>query len=80
MSCETPEPAPPTGVLADLCARRCWDDDTDDASRQLLEWAADRLRHENVERVRAINRAEHLEAEVATYVAILYGPQKGGAS
>lgn len=81
MSTETPPPAPAPGVLADMCARRSWDNDTDDASRQLLEWAADVIRLLIVDRVKAINRAEHLEAEVQTYAALLYGPnQKGGAA
>lgn len=64
-----------------MCARRSWDDDTDDASRQLLEWAADVIRSLVVDRCQAINRAEHLEAEAATYAEMLYGRnQKGGAA
>lgn len=80
MDCETPPPAPAAGVLADMCARRSWDNDTDDTSRQLLEWAADTLRALLIANGRYANRAEHLEAECQTYAAILYGPQKGGAA
>lgn len=81
MDCESPVPPPAAGVLADMCARRSWDDDTDDRSRQLLEWAADTIRALLVANGRYANRAEHLEAEAATYAALLYGPnQKGGAA
>lgn len=63
-----------------MLARRAWDDDVNDNDRLLLEWAADTIRALLVANGRYANRAEHLEAEVQTYVAILYGPQKGGAS
>lgn len=81
MDCDAPPPAPAAGVLADMCARRSWDDDVDDKSRQLLEWAADTIRALLIANGRYANRAEHLEAEAATYAALLYGPnQKGGAA
>lgn len=64
-----------------MCARRAWDDNVDDKSRQLLEWAADTIRALLIANGRYANRAEHLEAEAATYAALLYGPnQKGGAA
>lgn len=76
-----PPPAPAAGVLADLLARRAWDDDVNDGDRLLLEWAADTIRAILVANARYANRAEHLEAEVQTYAALLYGPnQKGGAA
>lgn len=76
-----PPPAPAAGVLADLLARRAWDDDVRDGDRLLLEWAADTIRSILVANARYANRAEHLEAEVQTYAALLYGPnQKGGAA
>lgn len=62
-----------------MCARRAWDEDVDDKSRQLLEWAADTIRALLIANGRYANRAEHLEAEAATYAALLYGP-KGGAA
>lgn len=62
MDCDTPEPAPPVVVLADLCARRAWDDDVDDASRQLLEWAADTMRALMLVNGRLAIRSEKLEA------------------
>lgn len=81
MDCDSPPPAPAAGVLADLCARAAWDDDVDDDARQLLEWAADTIRALLIANGRYANRAEHLEAEAATYEALLYGPnQKGGAA
>lgn len=76
-----PPPAPAAGVLADLLARRAWDDDVNDGDRLLLEWAADTIRAILVANARYANRAEHLEAEVQTYASLLYGPnQKGGAA
>lgn len=80
MNCDAPPPAPAAGVLADLLARRAWDDDVNDGDRLLFEWAADTIRAILVANARYANRVEHLEAEVATYVAMLYGPQKGGAA
>lgn len=81
MDCDTPPPAPVAGVLADMCDSRSWDDDTDDKSRQLLEWAADTLRALLIANGRYANRAEHLEAECERYANLLYGPnQKGGAA
>lgn len=77
---DTPEPAPPPGILSDMTARRAWDEDVSDQCRQLHEWNADTVRAQNVLIGRLRCEKEHLEAEVATYVAILYGPQKGGAA
>lgn len=71
MDCENPPPAPPAGVLADLCARRAWDEDTDDASRQLLEWAADTIRAILIANARYANRAEHADAKAETYAALM---------
>ena len=78
MDCDAPPPAPAAGLLADLCARAAWDDDVDDDARQLLEWAADTIRALLMANGRYANRAEHLEAEVQTYVALLYVPSQRG--
>lgn len=81
MSSDVPPPAPAPGVLADMLARRSWDNDVSDGDRLLLEWASDTIRRENVEKNKALSRAEQWEAEAMTYAAILYGPnQKGGAA
>ena len=81
MACDNPYPPPAAGVLADMCAVAAWDDHIDDHSRKLLEWSADTIRALLIANGRYANRAEHLEAEVATYAALLYGPnQKGGAA
>ena len=81
MATDNPYQAPAAGVLADMCARAAWTDDLDDHSRMLLEWAADTIRALLIANGRYANRAEHLEAEVQTYAALLYGPnQKGGAA
>lgn len=74
MSIESPLP-PPLSVLADWMARRAWDDDVGDYDRQLLEHGADAIRQLITDRLRAVNRAEHLEA----YCQTLMG-QQGGAS
>lgn len=79
LDCDVPPPAPAAGVLADWCAMHAWDDEIDDRSRQLLEWAAETIRAILIANARYANRAEHLEAEVQTYAALLYGP-KGGAA
>ena len=81
MACDNPYPSPAPGVLADMCAVAAWDDHLDDHARKLLEWAADTIRELMVANGRHANRAEHWEAEAATYAALLYGPnQKGGAA
>ena len=81
MASDNPYPPPAPGVLADMCALASWQDDLDDNVRKLLEWAADTIRGSEIERGRALSRCEHLEAEAATYAALLYGPnQKGGAA
>ena len=80
MASDNPYPAPAAGVLADMLARRAWDDDLNDADRVLFEQAADTIRALLIANGRYANRAEHLEAEAATYAALLYGPQKGGAA
>jgi hypothetical protein len=80
LDCDATPPAPAAGVLADMLARRAWDDDVSDNDRLLLEWAADTIRSILVANARYANRAEHLEAECETYCSIIYGPQKGGAS
>lgn len=71
MGCDTPEPAPAPCILADICARRAWDDDVDDTSRQLLEWAADTIRSLIVANARHANRAEHMDAKAETYAAAM---------
>lgn len=81
MSSDVPPPAPAPGVLADMLARRSWDNDVEDGDRLLLEWAADTIRQLVIDKVKAMSRAEQWEAEAMTYAAILYGPnQKGGAA
>lgn len=81
MASGNPYPAPPAGILADSLARRAWDDDLSDNDRILIEQAADTIRALLVANGRYANRAEHLEAECATYAALLYGGnQKGGAA
>jgi hypothetical protein len=57
-----------------------WSEHIDDQTRMLLERGADTIRALIVLNNKLSNRAEHLEAEAATYAAILYGPQKGGAA
>lgn len=62
-----------------MCARRAWDDDVDDKSRQLLEWAADVIRLCVSKSHRSASRAEKLEAErdhLLEYVAALTGAKK----
>ena len=76
---ETPPPPPSPGVLANMCARRAWDDDVDDKSRQLLEWAPQVIRACVAEKHIAMSRAEKLEAErdhLLEYVAALTGAKK----
>lgn len=46
-----------------MCARHAWQDDIDDKSRLLLEWAADVIRAIEIQRGRDKSRAERLEAE-----------------
>lgn len=81
MAEHNPYPLPAAGILADMCAVAAWDDDVDDHARKLLEWSADTIRALLIANGRYVNRCEHLEAEAATYAALLYGPnQKGGAA
>jgi hypothetical protein len=70
-----------------MSARRSWDEGVSDACRQLHEWNADTVRWLTTKNLELSNLNEHLEARNeqlkaanATYVAILYGPQKGGAA
>ena len=76
----TPRDIPPAGIVADMLAIRQYDQALDDDTRYLCELAADTIRSLLVANGRYANRAEHLEAEVQTYAALLYGPQKGGAA
>lgn len=62
----------PEAVRA-ACARRMWDDDCDDVSRQLLELAADTIRELMVRSGRSSLRAERAEAERDTLRQIAYG-------
>lgn len=84
MSCEAPIPAPAPGILADMTAMRSWDEGVSDRCRQLHEWNADTVRALVIEVARLKNKNEHLEAEVETYAAMIYGPErpkrKGGAT
>lgn len=76
MRTDVPPPPPSPGVLANLCARRAWDDDVDDESRQLLEWAADVIRLCVGAQHSACSKAERLEAErdqLLEYVHALTG-------
>jgi hypothetical protein len=76
-----PDPPPAAGVLADMCAIQAWNHDLDFDTRRLLEWSADTIRAILIANGRYANRVEHLEAESATYAALLYGPnQRGGAA
>ena len=79
---DSPPPPPSPGVLANMCARRAWDDDVDDRSRQLLEWAADVIRLCVGAQHRACSKAEKLEAERDQLQAYLHTllAQRGGAA
>ena len=66
-----PPPAPAAGILADMIARRAWDNDVDDNDRLLLEWAADTIRALIVANARYANRAEHMDAKAETYAAAM---------
>jgi hypothetical protein len=77
---DNPYPAPAPLVLSRMCARAAWQQDIPDATRMLLEWAADTLR-EVVERNHTLcHKAEQLEGDAALLFHQLYGPQKGGAA
>ena len=81
MATDNPYPAPAPGVLADMSARRAWDNDVHDTCRMLHEWNADTVRALLVEIGRLKQRNEQLEAENETYAQALYGGnQKGGAA
>lgn len=82
MDCDAPPPAPAPGVLADLLARRAWDDDIKDDDRLLMEWSADTLRAQACENVRLVHRNELLEAELKRTLEYLTSVlrQSGGAS
>ena len=62
MSSDNPMRPPAPGVLARMCARAAWRNDIDDDVRLLLEWASDTIKGSEIERGRALSRAEHLEA------------------
>ena len=58
-----PYKLPPPATVADLCARRAWDDEVDDDTRIRLEFAADTIR---ALMKRLTRQAMHLErAEAA---------------
>ena len=82
MRTDSPPPPPSPGVLANMCARRAWDDDVDDRSRQLLEWAADTIRACVAAQHRASSKSEKLEAELERTLGYLNGllAQRGGAA
>ena len=75
-----PYPCPAPCILADQLAMHSWSEHIDDQTRMLLEWGADTIRALIVLNNKLSNRAEHLEAEVETYAALLYGPERGGAA
>jgi hypothetical protein len=75
----TPELPSPDAVRA-ACARRCWDDDTDDVSRVLLEQAADTIRALMLRCGKLSKSLEASEMQTALLRAVAYGPQKGGAA
>lgn len=76
----THDKQPSPEQVREWCARRAWDDDTDDESRQLLELAADTIRALMVRTGVQSRRMEVAEAERDTLRFICYGPQKGGAA
>lgn len=82
MRTDVPPPPPSPGVLANMCARRAWDDDVDDKSRQLLEWAADTIRLCVSKSHKSASRAEKLEAELERTLEYLTTVlrQEGGAA
>ena len=82
MDCDAPPPAPAPGVLADMLARRAWDDDIGDNDRLLMEWSADTIRSQGGENVRLVHRNEQLEAELERTLEYLTSVlrQEGGAS
>ncbi len=76
-------------ILAAIWAtrRRSWDDDTDDASRLVLERAYDAMRvmrHAIKERDARLARqavlVERAELDLESLRRVAYGPQKGGAA
>jgi hypothetical protein len=75
----TPELPCPEAVRA-ACARRCWDDDTDDESRILLEMAADTIRAQHDRLMRVSKLLEAAECEIELLRRVAYGSQKGGAA
>lgn len=80
MALGNPYPPPAPGVLANMCAQAAWREGLDDQVRLLLEWSADTIRGCEIERGRALQRAEHLEAEAATYAAMIYGSNRNGGA
>ena len=62
MSVDNPMPPPAPGVLARMCARAAWRNDIEDDVRLLLEWASDTIKGSEIDRGRALSRAERLEA------------------
>lgn len=85
MPTNTPPPPSP-GVLANLCARRAWDNDVDDNSRELLWAAADCIRACVAAKHRESSKSEKLEAELERTLAYLNGllsqrgSHRGGAA
>ena len=57
------------------CARRAWDDDVDDESRELLELAADCIRELMVRAGTCSLRAERAELERDTFRQIALGSE-----
>jgi hypothetical protein len=80
MATDNPYPAPAPLVLSRMCAKAAWQQDIPDATRMLLEWAADTIK----EKCRETNQLRHdrdqAEADAAHLFQLHFGPQKGGAA
>lgn len=80
MQTENPYPAPAPLVLSRMCARAAWQDDIPDATRMLLEWAADTIRDVVNKNHVLSHKNEQLEGDAALLFQQLYGYQQGGAA
>jgi hypothetical protein len=80
MAADNPYPAPAPLVLAKMCARAAWQNDIPDATRMLLEWAADTIKDVVNKNHALSHKAEQLEGDAALLFHQLYGPTRGGAA
>ena len=64
MTNDNPYELPAPSVVADLCAKRAWDDEVDDDTRVRLEFAADTIRLLMKRCVELAGLFERLEAEL----------------